>query len=104
MYNPFQLSECEKEKKKYRRKSIDMSMTILGIVASLSSVPQVIKIAGNGNIEGVSLATQVIAPFSLVAWFSYGLYIKKLSACNNFHDHNSNFERRCNTDINTWVD
>jgi len=76
MYNPFQLSECEKEKKKYRRKSIDMSMTILGIVASLSSVPQVIKIAGNGNIEGVSLATQVIAPFSLVAWFSYGLYIK----------------------------
>ena len=77
-YNPQNLHECEKEKEKTdrRRTMIDGAMTIVGLVASVSSVPQVLKIIETGNVAGISLLTQIIGLVAVVAWFSYGFYIK----------------------------
>lgn len=76
MYNPLNLNECEKEKRLNPRKVIDSIMTMIGGIASVSSVPQVIKIWGTGNVSGISLTTQVIALGAVVSWFFYGFYIK----------------------------
>ncbi|QSH39311.1 hypothetical protein JXR01_03350 [Candidatus Kaiserbacteria bacterium] len=76
MYNPQNLHECEMEKKRKRRKVVDGFMTIIGIVASVSSIPQVLKIWETGDVAGISLATQVIALGAVISWFLYGLYIK----------------------------
>lgn len=76
MYNPAHLDECEKEKKINRRKFIDAAMLSVGIIASLSSIPQVLKIYQTQDVAGISLITYLIALASVVAWFLYGLYIK----------------------------
>ena len=76
MYNPAHLDECEKEKKINRRKFIDVVMLSVGIMASLSSIPQVLKIYQTQDVAGISLITYLIALTSVVAWFAYGTYIK----------------------------
>jgi len=81
MYNPHDLHQCDKERRRKRgkkatRKIVDTAMTAIGGVASVSSIPQVIKIWETGNVAGVSLTTQLIALFAVVSWFFYGLYIK----------------------------
>lgn len=75
MYNPQNLNECEKEKQRNPRKIIDNIMTGIGAVASVSSVPQIMKIWNTGNVADISLTTQLIALFSVISWFLYGLYI-----------------------------
>lgn len=83
MYNPQNLHECEEEKlripahkKRITRRVVDSAMTAVGLVASVSSVPQVIKIWQTGEVAGISLATYLIALGAVVAWFLYSLYIK----------------------------
>ena len=76
MYNPANLSECEKEKKIKRRRIADGVMIGIGVMASFSSLPQVLKIFQTGSIEGISLLTQFLALFAVIAWFIYGSYIK----------------------------
>jgi|TARA_Y100000310_G_scaffold170442_2_gene170633 uncharacterized protein with PQ loop repeat len=67
MYNPQNLNECEKEKRKKHRGTIDVAMTAVGLVASVSSIPQVIKLFETQTVEGISLATQIIALSAVVA-------------------------------------
>lgn len=76
MYNPQNLHTCEVEKQQNPRRYIDGGMTLVGIIASLSSVPQVLQIVQTGDVSGISLMTQLIALGAVVIWFSYGLYIK----------------------------
>ena len=76
MYNPKSIEECQKEKKKHRRRVVDSLMTGVGIIASLSSVPQVIKIWETGTAEGLSLLSYLLALFAVFSWFLYGIYIK----------------------------
>ena len=76
MYNPQNLHECEVEKKRSPRKTIDAIMTTIGIVASVSSIPQALKIWETGEVTGISLTTQLLALFAVISWFFYGLYIK----------------------------
>ncbi|PIR85386.1 hypothetical protein COU15_00985 [Candidatus Kaiserbacteria bacterium CG10_big_fil_rev_8_21_14_0_10_45_20] len=76
MYNPQNLHECEVEKKHNPREIIDSLMTIIGGIASISSVPQVLKIWQTGEVSGISLVTQLLALGAVIAWFLYGLYIK----------------------------
>lgn len=76
MYNPLNLNECEKEKKKRPRKIIDGTMTLIGGIASVSSVPQILKIWSTGNISGISLTTQLLALGAVMSWFMYGIYLK----------------------------
>jgi MtN3 and saliva related transmembrane protein len=76
MYNPANLNECEVEKKKNPRGFIDKVMIAVGIVASVSSIPQILKIFQEQTVEGISLTTQLLALASVLAWFFYGLYIK----------------------------
>lgn len=86
MYNPANLNECERERLEaatasYRglpksRRWADRTMLVIGGIASLSSLPQVIKIFETQTVEGLSLSTQIIALGAVVAWFTYGIYIK----------------------------
>ncbi len=76
MYNPQNLHECEVEKKRNPRKVIDAIMTGIGGIASVSSIPQVIKIWQTGDVAGISLITQLLALGAVISWFFYGLYIK----------------------------
>ncbi len=76
MYNPSNLNECQKEHKIKQRRVADQVMTGIGLIASFSSLPQVIKIFQTGTIEGISLTTQVLALVTVIAWFIYGFYIK----------------------------
>ena len=76
MYNPQNIHQCEVEKKKNPRKFVDGLMTVIGGVASVSSIPQVLKIWETGDVSGISLATQLIALGAVTSWFLYGLYIK----------------------------
>ncbi len=79
MYNPANLNECQKEKVKRkikRRHIVDGLMTGIGLIASFSSLPQIIKISQTGSVEGISLLTYIVALFTVIAWFSYGIYIK----------------------------
>tara|TARA_Y100000310_G_scaffold323497_1_gene383891 strand:+ start:1845 stop:2165 length:321 start_codon:yes stop_codon:yes gene_type:complete len=76
MYNPQNLHECEIEKKKKRRAIVDTLMTIVGLIASVSSVPQIIKIWETGTVSGISLMTYAIAWGAVFAWFLYGAYIR----------------------------
>ncbi|MDZ7726683.1 MAG: PQ-loop domain-containing transporter [Candidatus Campbellbacteria bacterium] len=76
MYNPQNLHECEVEKKRNPRRVVDTLMTGIGGVASVSSIPQVIKIWETGDVSGISLTTQMLALGAVVAWFFYGLYIQ----------------------------
>ncbi|PIR69332.1 MAG: hypothetical protein COU47_03090 [Candidatus Niyogibacteria bacterium CG10_big_fil_rev_8_21_14_0_10_46_36] len=75
MYNPQNLHECEIEKKRNPRRIVDGLMTAIGGVASVSSIPQVIKIYETGTVSGISLTTQLVALFAVCSWFLYGLYI-----------------------------
>lgn len=75
MYNPQNLHECEVEKKRNPRKVVDALMTGIGGVASVSSIPQVLKIYETGTVSGISLTTQLVALFAVCSWFLYGLYI-----------------------------
>jgi MtN3 and saliva related transmembrane protein len=76
MYNPANLHECEREKKVNRRKFVDGFMIFVGIIASLSSLPQVLKSWQTHDVAGISLTTYILALLSVVAWFLYGLFIK----------------------------
>ena len=76
MYNPAYLNECEKEKQIKRRRVADGVMIGIGIIASFSSLPQVLKILQTGSVEGISFLTQTLALFTVIAWFIYGSYIK----------------------------
>ncbi|MDE2078924.1 MAG: hypothetical protein KGI73_00905 [Patescibacteria group bacterium] len=76
MYNPQNLHECEVEKKRNPRGVIDTLMTGIGGIASVSSVPQVVKIWETHTVAGISLTTELLALGAVVAWFLYGLYIK----------------------------
>ncbi len=79
MFNPSNLYECEKEKKKKivdHRVWDDRIMLLVGSIASFSSLPQVIKIFHTKEIAGLSLLTHIIALASVVAWFIYGVHIK----------------------------
>lgn len=83
MFNPQSVHECDKEKKRTpkhkkrrARRVIDTIMTGVGLVASVSSVPQIIKIFQTQTVAGISLTTQLVALGAVVAWFLYGLYIK----------------------------
>lgn len=76
MYNPFHLHQCEKEKQRRPRRIIDNLMMLVGVIASLSSAPQLIKNWQIHDASGVSLITYFIALVSVAAWFLYGLYIK----------------------------
>ena len=76
MYNPSHLNECEKEKRKTRRRVADRVMIAIGLIASISSIPQVLKIFQTGTVAGISMTTQLLALFTVIAWFIYGLYIK----------------------------
>jgi len=51
-------------------------MTGIGGVASVSSIPQVLKIWETGNVAGISLTTQLIALGAVISWCLYRLYIK----------------------------
>lgn len=51
-------------------------MTAIGGIASISSIPQVLKIWQTGNVAGISLMTQLLALGAVISWFLYGLYIK----------------------------
>jgi len=51
-------------------------MTAIGGVASVSSIPQVLKIWQTGDVAGISLITQLLALGAVISWFLYGLYIK----------------------------
>lgn len=51
-------------------------MTVIGGVASLSSVPQIIKIWETGNITGISLTTYLVSFGTVCTWLLYGVYIK----------------------------
>lgn len=75
-YNPQNLNQCEIEKVRNPRKFIDGIMTSVGLIAAVSSVPQVIKIWQSGDVSGISLLTQLIALTALITWFFYGVYIK----------------------------
>jgi len=75
MYNPQNLHECEVEKKRNPRKFVDALMTVIGVIASISSIPQVIKIYETGTVSSISLTTQLVALFAVSSWFLYGLYI-----------------------------
>lgn len=76
MYNPDNLHQCEEEKKKRPSNFIDSAMTGVGVVASLSGVPQVLKIWKTGDVSGISIITYIIALGAVAAWFLYGLHIK----------------------------
>ncbi|HUY62378.1 MAG TPA: PQ-loop domain-containing transporter [Candidatus Paceibacterota bacterium] len=76
MYNPHSLHECELEKARRPRTLIDALMTGIGGIASVSSVPQVIKIWQTHTVVGISLTTELIALIAVVCWFFYGLYIR----------------------------
>ena len=81
MYNPHGLKECDKERRQKTgkgsaRRAVDTAMTAIGGIASVSSIPQVIKIWETGSVAGISLTTQLIALFAVVSWFLYGMYIK----------------------------
>lgn len=83
MYNPQNLHECEVEKKRALhkpkrslRKVVDPAMTAIGVVASLSSIPQVIKIFETETVAGISLITYLISLGAVLSWFVYGIYIK----------------------------
>lgn len=76
MYNPQNLHLCEIEKKRNPRKIIDGIMTVIGGIASVSSIPQVLKIWQTGDIAGISLTTQLLALGAVISWFFYGFYIK----------------------------
>lgn len=76
MYNPHQLNECEREKARNPRPAIDALMTAIGVLASLSSVPQALKIWSTGVVAGISLTTEALALGAVLAWFLYGLYIR----------------------------
>lgn len=76
MYNPQNLHNCEVEKKRNPRGAIDGLMTVIGSIASVSSVPQVIKIWQTGQVAGISLTTQLLSLGAVIAWFLYGLYIR----------------------------
>lgn len=51
-------------------------MTGVGLIASVSSVPQVLKLYETQDPTGISLTTQLLAFGAVVAWFLYGIYIK----------------------------
>lgn len=80
MYNPQSVHECDKERTKRTRRGtrrlIDTAMTGVGLIASVSSVPQVVHIFQTKTVAGLSLATQLIALGAVAAWFFYGLYIR----------------------------
>lgn len=76
MYNPFHLHQCEKEKRRMPRRVIDNLMILVGVIASLSSAPQLVKNWQIHDASGVSLITYLIALGSVAVWFFYGLYIK----------------------------
>lgn len=76
MYNPQNVLQCEEEKQFNPRKYIDSLMTLIGGMASVSSVPQVLKIMQTGDVSGISVTTQVLALSAVIAWFLYGIYIK----------------------------
>ena len=56
-YNPQNLHACEKEKKHVKRATIDTIMTVVGLIASVSSIPQALKIYQTGDVSGISLLT-----------------------------------------------
>jgi len=76
MYNPQNLHECEVEKKRNPHKVIDRLMTVIGGIASVSSIPQILKIQETGSVLGISITTQLVALFAVLSWFLYGLYIQ----------------------------
>ncbi|MEX0917340.1 MAG: SemiSWEET family transporter [Candidatus Paceibacterota bacterium] len=79
MYNPQNLHECEKEKgraPKRTRKLVDGLMTVIGGVASVSSIPQVLKIWETKAAGDLSLTAYLISFAAVISWFLYGLYIK----------------------------
>lgn len=76
MYNPQHLHAHEIEKKHTRRGLIDGVMTVIGGIASVSSIPQVLKIWETKTVAGISLTTELLALAAVIAWFVYGLYIK----------------------------
>lgn len=76
MYNPQNLHQCEVEKKRNPRKFVDNLMTTIGVIASVSSIPQAYKIWKTASVADISLTTQLIALFAVVSWFMYGLYIQ----------------------------
>jgi len=51
-------------------------MTAIGVIASISSIPQVLKIWNTGSVADISLSTQLLAFFAVISWFLYGLYIQ----------------------------
>lgn len=75
-YNPHNLYECEKEKKRKQRGLVDTVMTGIGLIASVSSIPQIIRLYETKTAVGISLATQLIALGAVITWFFYGTYIK----------------------------
>jgi len=76
MYNPQNLHQCEVEKQRNPRELVDNMMIVVGIVASLSSLPQVLKIWQTQSVASISLTTYLIAAASVLAWLAYGVYIK----------------------------
>ena len=79
MYNPQHMHVCEKIKTSHAQKTvIDYLMTFVGVIASLSSIPQVIKIWQTQDVSGISLMTQILALVSVIAWFLYALYIRNM--------------------------
>tara|TARA_R110000824_G_scaffold401771_1_gene615653 strand:+ start:342385 stop:342693 length:309 start_codon:yes stop_codon:yes gene_type:complete len=76
MYNPANLHECEKEKSKTPRAIIDTFMTLVGAIASVSSIPQILKIWNTHTVVGISLTTEFLAFFAVIIWFFYGMYIR----------------------------
>lgn len=77
MYNPANLHECEKEvKKKDHRQWDDRVMLFVGVIASLSSAPQVFKIFQTREVSDISFTAYIISLLSVIAWFVYGVHIK----------------------------
>jgi len=74
--HPGHIQYCEEEKRKRPRKLIDTLMTFVGVVASVSSIPQIIKIWQTGNVEGIAISSYIIALVAIVCWFFYGMYLK----------------------------
>jgi len=76
MYKPHNLHQCEVEKKRNPRGFVDALMTGVGGIASVSSIPQILKIWQIHTVAGISLTTELLALGAVIAWFFYGLYIK----------------------------
>ena len=75
-HNPQHTHEHQKHRTRGHHHFADKLMTVIGVVASFASVPQVYKIWTEQTVEGISLTTHIIALVAVFSWFLYSTHIK----------------------------